>query len=199
VALDPLGDHGGRRQAGECRRGRDRRLDEEDRLPVERAGQGAAQRGAQRGREHRGPHPEAPPVVLDAVQQREGGHEARRAAERLDGAGDEHSREVIGLRAGQAGESEEREAGRPDHADAQRACRAFQRQQRAGQHRGVDPEDRGDALDVRVEVVEELRKGQRDDRGVGQDQARRDGEQQRPGAHGGDSVAGSARTWRDGS
>ena len=90
-------------------RRRHRDLEDEDRAPVERLGQRAADRRPQRGGEHRRAQPQAAPRA-GAAEEVEDGGQPRRGADRLRAARDEQAGEVVGARARGAGHREEREA-----------------------------------------------------------------------------------------
>ena len=65
-------------------------------------------------------------------------------------------------------EAEERHPRQPERADAERPAHPFRGQQRDGQHDRVDAQHRGDAGDVRVQLEQYGRKGERDDCRVGE-------------------------------
>ena len=163
--------------AGQQRRGggdrAERQLDQEDRAPVERLRQRAAERGPDRGAEHRGADPQ--PV---APQVREPGDERRRRAERLQRAEGEHRSERIRQRAQRPGDREHAEPGHTERARPAPGAAATPRAgQRHGEHDRVHADDGGHALDGRVEVDEHRRQRERDHRGIGERQADADGDE----------------------
>ena len=71
-----------------------------------------------------------------------------------------------------------RQARRGGARRADPPLQALDRDERQGEHDGVDAEDRRDALDRRVQLAQQLGQRERDDRRVGEREARGDGEQE---------------------
>jgi hypothetical protein len=163
-----------------CDRGRSqRRLDGEDRTPVEGlredAAQGRADCGAQRPCGHPDSH-RAPAIAAQDDEQRERDTEEERRADSLgDPAGDK------GLQAAGGGTHDGRgeEDDQAGEREAGRANAAHEGQERKGADdhgqvvRGHHPRD---ARDRRLQLQEELRQGQNDDRRVGEGDGDRDRE-----------------------
>ena len=124
------------------------------------------------------PRPPQPPPGAAAAEDREHRDQSARPAQGLARAGDEQRREVARQRARQRRDGQQREPARADRADRS-ACGALERQQGDREHQGVDADDRGDALDRRVEVAEDLRQAEGDDRAVGQRDTGGEGENRR--------------------
>ena len=164
------GDRARRQRRG--RRQRDRRLGDEDRAPVEQLRQDAAERGAGGGAGHGGAHPE-PAARAAAVEGVEGRGQQRRGAERLERTHDQQQLERVRARAADRRGREQQRAGSAGGAVVQRGGQ----RQRERQHERVDADHCRDALDGRVELEQQLRQRERDDRRVRERQAGRDGDQ----------------------
>ena len=178
-------DHPGRRLVpgdGEDRdpgQERDRHLEQEDRLPGDELGQDPADRRAQRGPGRAGDRPDrdrAPFGPDRRRQQLEHRGDRERAAERLHAAGRDQRAELRRGAAGEAGAGEDREPDRggPSGADPAGEMRGGHGGER--HHEVERDQDPGDAGDAGADFAVDLRQGQNDHRGVGQDEADRDGE-----------------------
>ena len=83
---------------------------------------------------------------------------------------------------------EQREPGRARARRPDAAHHALGRDQREDEHDRVDADHRGDPVDRRVQVDEDVGQRERDDRGVCQREACGDGDQEVASAHGSDSL-----------
>ena len=188
--FDPGGREGDNRRRGE----RDRDLGEEDRPPVEGLGQRSAKRGPGGEAEDRHRRPGAAARTA-GVDQREGADQQRRAAERLRAAHDEQRVDRVGQAAAGRRQREQRRAAQRQRARGQ-PC---DERQRHGQRARVDAEHRGGLLDRRIELGDDRRQRERDDRSVGQREAGGEEEQDADAPHAaklpGNTDQGSTR-WR---
>ncbi len=159
---------------------RDRHLDQEDRLPGDQLGEQAADCWSQRRPGRPGGRPEGRGSALGADRGRQQlQHRGHRqgAAERLHATSRDQSAELVRDGAGETGAGEDREPDRGGAAGAD-TTREERRRHRGKRHHQVEgDEDPADAGDTGVELAVNIRQGEDDDRGVGQDQP--DGERQR--------------------
>ena len=166
-------------ERGDDRRRRQRRLHGEDRAPVERLREDAAQRGPDRGSERCRRRPRARSRAAVSAQddeQRQRRGEKERGPDPLgDPPADEHS-EAVRDRAHDRGHEEdaeprEREPGGPNPPQER------QQRERADDDREVvGGDDPGDLRDGRLQLEEELGQREDDDRGVRERDRDRDDE-----------------------
>jgi hypothetical protein len=165
---------------GDARGQRDRDLREEDRPPVERLGQCAAERRPRREAEDRGgvPRAAARAATVDELEDRDQHH---RRPTRLQCAEDQQNLQRAGQAAAQRRGREEPAAGRSEHrcGDAQ----ARDERQRDREHQRVDAQHRRGAFDRGVELVDDRRQRERDDRRIGERERGSEEEQGAADAH----------------
>jgi hypothetical protein len=158
------------RHGDEGQRGR-RELGDEDRPPVERLGEQAPGRGAERGAQRSRERPDADrpgPVSEEVGEQRQGGAQEQGGADPLPDAHGQEDREARGDGARARRDEEDREA---QAGQARRIVAAHAREESEGRdgHREVERrDDPGHALDGRVELAQELGQREDDDRRVGE-------------------------------
>ena len=150
---------------------RERRLDEKDRAPPEQFGQHAAERRAERGSEHAGPGPECAAALgrgRKPPRERQRPEQEERRPQPLDGAKGVQ-RPQLGC--GRTGERrcEEHAASDQGHpARSEAGAEPDEDERGDGQDEVVGGDDPGDLRDRAVELRQQLRQGENDDRGVGE-------------------------------
>ena len=159
---------------------RDRRLEEEDRLPGDELGEQAADRRAESSPGGAGGRPDRDGAALGADrgrQQLQDRGDRQRASQRLHAAGGDQRAQLGREPAGEAGAGKDGQADRrrAAGADAPRQVRGRNRGQ--GHHQVEGDEHPGHAGDAGVEVAVDPRQRQDDDRGVGEDEG--DGDRER--------------------
>ena len=169
----------------------DRRLDEEDRLPAEQLSQDAADGRPKRGADDSGKRPDPRSARIRSgglAEEVERGTHHGRPRNALDRATrDEHT---------ERGREAARERGSNEHDDPESedvrgpAAREESGRQRRESEREVEGgENPGERRDLDVVASEDVRQRDRDDRGVGQDDADRDGKQHDWDAHFSDELS----------
>ena len=167
---------------------RHRRLRDEDRPPVERLREHAAERGPEREPERPGRRPARAP------EHRQRARQEQRGADALDATRGDQEAQALRGRAGDRGGEEEPEPGSEQHGRAQPVHEQQQRQRGHRDREVVGGHDPRDAFDRGVEPPVELGQRQDDDRGVRERD--RDRGRERPAPH---VPQVSCGAWRPGS
>ena len=165
---------------------RDRNLDKEDRLPRNQLGQQSAEAGTDCGADRT----RADPGGNRAAIVTEGGnHQLQRADDghgasgRLDRAPGQQGTETGRQAADQAAPGKHGESDRRRTTGAEATGQVGRRYRQQGQHQVEDDQHPGDPGDGRVELTEDLRQGQHDDRGISENQPDRTGKCGGPQVH----------------